>query len=306
MVRSTAICWQIGLAVAALGSPMLLAPALADTTLAKKVETGNVPLEPKAVQVIMMPPASDTPVASPYAETMKDAPVILVRTVGSAATAPLRQEPATPTLVEPAGNASFDEPQPDLMDSARFMVQPAGSASIAQPRPEPANVASAKVQPANVQEETVIAKSPPLSEPRAPVASPPPPAAIAAIAPPPQEPAKAESSPTLAAIPALPRRSPFRQTALQTPFKSEFVENGPMATGTFQQQPVEPKSKSPFRFLTNLWPGNKQANSPAESSPSPSTVAASQPPADAAVAGGEQQTAEKPNLLDKLQFWKKN
>lgn len=296
MVRATAISWQIGLAVAALGLPLSQTPALADTTLAKKVEKRNLPLEPKAVRVILMPPASDTPVASPYPEMVKEAPVILVRTVGTAATAVPNQDPAAPIMAQPAEDAIIDEPQPDLMETARFMLQPAGSPSTAQPRPEPAKIPA----------ETEIAKEPSLTERRPPAASPasPPPVAnAAATASPPREPATTQNDATLAAIPALPRRSPFRQTALQTPFKSEFVENAPLANGTFEQS-APAKSNSPLRFLTNLWPGNKRASAPAESSAPTSTASASQPPANAAPASGDQQTAQKPNLLDKLQFWK--
>jgi hypothetical protein len=172
------------------------------------------------------------------------------------------------------------------------MVRPAGNAATnAQLRPEPV-----KIQ----ENATLVERSPaPESTPRVALL---PPVSDAAIAPPQPEPEKTQWSATPVVIPSLPARSPYRQT----PFKSEIVEVGPQDAAILQQQvsePTPPKGNAASRFLANLWPGDKQAKSTAESSPSS---------ADDGEAGSIEQAevapkSDKPPIkrfLDELQFWK--
>jgi hypothetical protein len=276
MVRSTAISWKIGPAAAAvLALPFWPWPALADdkpAEKAEKAETRPQPLQPKAVRVILLPPASDTAFAAQRPEQMEAAPVILVRPSG---TADNTAADTAAIAMDPADSAAIGEPGPDLMESARFMVQPAGKAATAQPRPEPAKA----------QKEDALADTPSVLERNPRVASLPPAGSKTAVSPRPG-PAKAQKDQAVGAIPALPGRSPFRQA----PFKSE-IEVVAVA------EPAPPKGNAALRFLNNLWPGNKQASAPAASPPPP--------PAPATAPETDQTAAKpKPNFLEKLQFWK--
>lgn len=265
MVRSTAISWKTGAAVVALALPLWPLPALADDQPAEKAEPRHQPIEPTKVRVILVPPpAGDTVFATQRPDQMEAAPVI---------------------LVQPAPNPIVAQPRPESAEPASIMVQPAGNTAISQPRPEPAKT----LEDAALVEKSLpperrprAALLPPVSNPA--VASPRPEAAL----PRPEAP-KAEKS-ALAVIPALPGRSPFRQT----PFKTEFAENGPETAIPFlpAPEPAPAKSNSPFRFLTSLWSGNKPASTPVSTPASPP-------------AQGQDGDKPKPaSFLDKIQFWK--
>ena len=306
MVRSTAISWKIGLAVTALALQAGQLPALADDESAQEVETRSQPLEPTAVRVTLLPPASDTVISSWRPWPVEGATIIMVRPAENAAIAQPRPEQveAAPIMVQPAGNAAIAQPRPEPVEAAPIPVQPAGNAAIVQPRPEPE-----KIQEDAARAET---SSSPERRPRVALL---PPVGNAIIASPRPEPAKTQNDAPSVAIPSLPGRSPFRQA----PFKSEIVENGPNAAAAFRQQnPEPPKGTAASRFLANLWPGNKGAGAPVSSpaggspssagdgkagSPGPSTASAS---AQGQAEAG--QKSEKPpikRLLDGIQFWKK-
>src|SRR5687768_10043675 len=98
MVRSTAISWQIGFAVTASALHLWQLPALADDKLVQEVETRSLPLQPKAVPVTLLPPASDTAITSWRPWQMDGAKIIMVRPAENVTIAPPRpeQEEAAP------------------------------------------------------------------------------------------------------------------------------------------------------------------------------------------------------------------
>jgi hypothetical protein len=220
MVRSTATSWKIGLAVTALTLPLWQLPAMADDRLAEKAETRPQPLEPKAVRVILLPPASDALLAARYPDEVKTAPIIMVK---------------------PVENAAIAQPRPQQVETASIMLQPAGNAAIVEQRPEPAKI----------QEDVAPVETPSLPERRPRIALLPP-ASNPIVASPQPEPTTTQDDATSAEIPSLPGRSPVRQA----PFRSEVVENGPSAAATSPQPVSEagPKSDKPpiKRFLDGL------------------------------------------------------
>jgi hypothetical protein len=168
------------------------------------------------------------------------------------------------------------------------MAQPAENAAVVQPRPEPEKF----------QEEGALVETPSIPERRPRVALLPPSNATSAS--PRPEPAKADTDTISAATPSLPGRSPFRQA----PGKSEIVENGSNTAATFGQQtlePVSPKGTAASRFLANLWPGNKGADT------SGSSTAPQAGPSSAGEPEAGEKTEKPPikRLLDGMQFWKK-
>ncbi len=327
MVRSTAISWKIGLAVSALALQLAPLPALADDGLAETVEKRPQPLEPKAVRVTVLQPASDAAVAGWRPWQMGGAPIIMVRPADNAAIAQphpdeVEAAPVWDTIVPPspeqvegtpsimaraAGNAAVTQPRPEQFEAAPILMQPVENAAVVRPR----------LVPEKIQEDVARVEPRPLSEgrPRVAVA---PPASNAAVAPPRLEPAKTENAAPLVAIPSLPGRSPFRQA----PFKSEIVENGPNAPAALRQQSPETapaKGNAASRFFANLWPGNKGASTPASSTAQGSSSSAgaaragslgpsasnSAPPAQGQAETGAK--SDKPpikRLLDGIQFWK--
>ena len=165
------------------------------------------------------------------------------------------------------------------------MVQPARKRAIAQQLSEPAEI----------DEDANVVESPPAPEqpPRVALL---PPVSDAAITSSPPEPEKAQKSATPILIPSLPGRSPFRQA----PFKSEIVDNEPKGVAAFQQpasEPVPAKGNAAVRFLTRLWPGNKEASTPP---PGASTAEGS----TSADAGPKSEKPPIKRFLDGIQFWK--
>ncbi len=184
MARLTAISWKFGLAVTASALQLGQLPALADDRSAPQGEIRPQPLEPEAVPVTLLPPASDTAVASWRQWQVDGAPTNKVR---------------------PAANAAIAQPRPEQLEVAPIMAQPAEDAAIVQPRAEPEKI----------PEEATRVETPVLPGRR------PPTVANAMIASPRPEPAKAQNDETLAAIPSLPKRSPFRQTAFKSEIVTE-------------------------------------------------------------------------------------
>jgi hypothetical protein len=184
MVRSTAISWKFGLAVTASALQLGQLPALADDRSAEQGETRPQPLEPKAVPVTLLPPASDTAVASWRQWRMDGAPTIMVR---------------------PAENAAIAQPRPEQLEAGRIMVQPAEDAATVQLRPEPEKI----------PEDVTRVETPLLPERRSPSVT------NAMIPSPRLEPAKTQNEETLVAIPSLPGRSPFRQAPFKSEIVEE-------------------------------------------------------------------------------------
>ena len=184
MVRSTAISWKFGFAVTASALQLGQLPALADDRSAQQGETRPQPLEPNAVPVILLPPASDTAVASWRQWRMDGAPTIMVR---------------------PAENAAIAQPRPEQLEAGLFMVQPAADAAIVQLRPEPEKI----------PEDVTRVETPLLPERRSSSVT------NAMIPSPRPEPAKTQNEETLVAIPSLPRRSPFRQVPFKSEIVEE-------------------------------------------------------------------------------------
>ncbi len=127
MVRSTAIAWKFRLAVTALALQFWQSPALADEGSAQQVETQPQPLEPKAVPITLLPPASDAAVASWRQWRVDGAP----RTGG----API-------LTMRPAEKAAIALPRPEQLEAAPVIVQPAETAPTVQPRPEQVEAAT--------------------------------------------------------------------------------------------------------------------------------------------------------------------
>jgi hypothetical protein len=338
MVRSAAISWKLGLAVTALALQLWPLPALADDGSAQEVETRPQPLEPKAVPVTLLPPASDTALRTWRPGPANRAPVIMVRPAENTAIAQPRPEPTEPAritvrpaensamaqprpepaepariTVRPAENAAIAQPRPEPVEPARITVRPAESAPIAQPRPEPVEPAPITARPAEtiatvqprpepeqIQEDVRPVETP--SSPERPRVAARPPIGNAKIASPRPEPAKTQNDATLVATPSLPGRSPFRQGS----FKSEIVDS----PASLRQDPEQPKGNAASRFLANLWPGHKAASTPVSSTgggnlPPASTVSASAPSEqDQAQAGPRNDKPPIKRFLDGIQFWK--
>lgn len=328
MVRSAAISWKIGLAVTA-SALLWQFPALAQDRPAEEVEARPQPLEPKAVPVTLLPPASDALLGSWRSRLSEGAPVIMVRPAENPAVAQPgagREEGAPSVTAPPAGNAAIVEPRSEPVKSApitapparnvtivqpspeaeegmpSIMARPAGNVAIVQPSPEPVEAAPIVARPAanvtivqprpepeKIQEDATFVETPSLPERRPRVAVLPP-VTDEPIVTARAEPAKIQNDASVA-IPSLPGRSPFRMS----PFKSEIVESGPIA-------PAPPKGNAASRFFANLWPGNKGASEGNASSPGPSTAS------NAAQGPAEDGQAEKPpvkRFLEGIQFWKK-
>lgn len=197
MVRSTAISWKFGLAITASALQLGRLPALADGRSAEQGETRPQPLEPKAVPVTLLPPASDTAVASWRQWRMDGAPTITVR---------------------PAENTAIAQPRPEQVEAGRIMVEPAEDAAIVQRRP----------QPEKLPEDVTPVETPLLPERRSPSVT------NAMIPSPRPQPAKTQNEETLVAVPSLPGRSPFRQAPFKseivaepTPFPQQDPEPAP-------------------------------------------------------------------------------
>jgi hypothetical protein len=336
MVRSTATSWKIGLAVAASALLSWQLPALADDKSAQELQIRPQSLEPKAVPVTLLPPASDTFISSWQPWPMKGVPIIMVRPAENAAIAQPRPEQveAVPIAVRPAEDAAIVQPRPELVEAAPFIAQPPENAAIAQPRPEQVEAAPFIAQPAMVQpaengatvqpspepekirEGAALVETRRLAEqrPRLALLTP---DSNAATASPRPEPAKTQNEAAPVTIPSLPGRSPFRQT----PVKRGTVENGPnTAATTFGQQALDPapaKGNAASRFLSNLWPGKKAASTPASSAqgspPSAGDGTAGSPGPSAASTSAQAQAeadpkSDKPAIkrfVDGIQFWKK-
>jgi hypothetical protein len=316
MVRSTAISWTIGFAVTASALHLWPLPALADDKLVQEVETRSLPLQPKAVPVTLLPPASDTVISSWRPWQMDGATIIMVRPAENVTIAPPRPEEVevAPEVTGPAENAAVAQPRQDRLDAVPSITRPAENAAIAQPRQdqveaapiiarpaENAAIVQPRPQPEKVREDITRLETP--SSKQRPRAALLPPASNAIIALPRPEPAKPQNSAVVAAIPSLPGRSPFRPA----PFKSEIVENGPRAA--FQQQAAEqPKGNAASRFLANLWPGNK-ASTPVSSTAGGGNAGSPEPSASNSEQGQSEagQKSDKPPIkrfLDGIQFWK--
>jgi hypothetical protein len=208
-----------------------------------------------------------------------------------------KADPAVVTLPqEPAkidAEAAFAAPV-ILAPSATVPKQPQQEALIIPERPR--------------QEATIIPKQP-QQEPPAAAKQPQqavlqPPARNAVTAQPRPEPAKIRKPATVAAIPSLPERPPFRPV-FDTIKPSELARS---AAQTSREQPRESTSflakvNASFRPLTNLWSGNQRASetaSPAaESSPRPVASQA------AASESSEAPKPEKSSFLKKLRFWER-
>jgi hypothetical protein len=183
---------------------------------------------------------------------------------------PLEPKSVPIILLPPADDAVFAPQRPALADDVPvIIVQTAGTRAIAPLRTEPEKIQDDTLTKADArieQDTTTLVESPPTSEPPPRVASLPP-VVDAAIASPRPEPEQARTEATPVVIPALPGRSPFRQTA----FKSEIVQAAPVDTASVQPQTAEP-------FPASI--------EPVEAAP-------------------ENDRPPIKRLLDKLQFWKK-
>ncbi len=133
MVRSTAISWKISLAVAALALPLGQLRALADDELPVKRETPPQSVEPKAVRVILMPPASDVVFASHRPALLEEAPIIMVQPAGKRAPAQPLSEPAE---IDEAAAVVESPPAPEQPPRVA-LLPPLSDAAIASSPPEP-------------------------------------------------------------------------------------------------------------------------------------------------------------------------
>lgn len=183
MVRSTAISWKFGLAVTASALQLGQLPALADDRSAQQGETRPQPLEPKAVPVTLLPPASDTAEAS-WRQWRMDGAL---------------------TKVRPAENAAIAQPRPEQLEAGLITVQPAADDAFLQLRPEPEKIP-----------EGITGVETPLLPGRRSSS-----VTNAMIPSPRPESAKTQNVETLVAIPSLPRRSPFRQAPFQSEIVEE-------------------------------------------------------------------------------------
>jgi hypothetical protein len=326
MVRSTAIGWKVGLAVAVSALSLWQLPARAEDGPSEKVEAPRQPIEPKAVKVILLPPADDAVFALRRPEPSRGVSVISVESGSYGPVALPASEPAD--IREDAGSVEIPAP---LERRSRASVPPASNIAVAQPRPEPAKTQAdaapveslstparppraalvppasnavavqQRQEPAKIQQDAASIESPsaPARSPRVALV---PPASDTAVAPLRPEPAKTQKNATFVEIPSIPARSPFRQAAR----KGGPVENEWRSATSFQDQAPEPapaKGNAAFRFLTNLWPGNKPASGPV--SPATSSAPPQQNSAETEPAGGTPAAERKPaRLLDALQFWK--
>lgn len=307
MVRSTVISWKIGLVVAALTLPLGQIRAQTDGGLSEKPETSPKSLEPKEVQVILLPPANDNVFTSRRPAILNKAPIIMVQPVKKRSSTELTSEPAevdedvTSEKVTSLDLANEEETNENVINK-----------DLAKKDVANENVIKEDV----TNGEATVVESPSAPEPPPRVASLP---AVndAIIASPPPLPEKTRKSATPTVIPSLPGRSPFRQT----PFKSEIVENRQEDVAALRQQSSEPASRkgnAAIRFLAKLLPGDEEESTRgaprAEGRTSADAGEADTlvPPTASASTSDEQAGAspksEKPpikRLLDGLQFWKK-
>jgi hypothetical protein len=295
MVRSTAIGWQIGLAVAVAALSLWQLPARAQEAPPEKVEAPPQPIEQKTVKIILLPPADDAVFALRRPEPAGAVSVVSVESTPYGAVALPSAEPAE--IQDDAETAEI----PALVERPSLATMPpASDAAVVQPRLETAkvqeNAAPVEIDRGAVGSPRVASVQPPARD---------------IVAPPRAESAKIPQSATLVQIPSVPARSPFRRAAAKTApveAKTAPVENEWKSATTLQEQAPEPapvaKGNSAFRFLTNLWPGNKQAS--AQVSPATSSAPPQQSPAEARPASETPTAKPKPAyLLDVLQFWKK-
>jgi hypothetical protein len=277
MVRLTTISRKIGLAAFAAALPLSQMPAMADDQRIEKVETPPPPIEEKTVRVILLPPANHAVFAFKPPKGAKPAAPTAEQPKADPAVVTLPQEPA-----KIDAEAAFAAPV-ILAPSATVPKQPQQEALIIPERPR--------------QEATIIPKQPQQAVLQ-------PPARNAVTAQPRPEPAKIRKPATVAAIPSLPERPPFRPV-FDTIKPSELARS---AAQTSREQPRESTSflakvNASFRPLTNLWSGNQRASetaSPAaESSPRPVASQA------AASESSEAPKPEKSSFLKKLRFWER-
>lgn len=271
MVRSTAISWKIGLAIAALALPVGQLRALADDRPTEKLVTRSASLEPKTVQIILLPPASDAVFASKRPALLDEAPIIMVRPAKKGA------------IAQPLSEAAETQVDSTVVETPSMPEQPL--------RAEILEDATVEESPPALQQPPRVALLPPVSD----------------AASSPALPEKPQKNAMPIVNPSLPVRSPFRQTA----FKSEIVENAPKDVATLQQQASEPapaKGNAASRFLAKLWPGDKDKSSTTANAGETASLV---PPAASASPSNEQADAgpenEKPPIkrfLDGIQFWK--
>jgi hypothetical protein len=147
MVRSTAISWKIGL-VTASALQLWQLPALADDKLVQEVETRSLPLEPKAVPITLLPPASDSVMSSWRPWQMDGATIVMVRPAENVVIAPPipEQVETGPIAVRPVENAAIAR-RPEQVETAPVAVRPVENAAIAR-RPEQVETAPIAVRPA--------------------------------------------------------------------------------------------------------------------------------------------------------------